>query len=233
MPLKDLATNTAELTERWVEEIVAPYVNYDVEDKRVILLPAASSLSSKKKVLIFLTALRGWPFLTEDAVKASATPAQIGEGLNIQGGTLRPVLKELKDANFVSANGREYAVSVAALPYIKEEVVRSVNESGSSQTAESTKGKSAKKSGKGSAKKTKSSIGAGGNTEFLNREITEGFFDDPKVISDVLNRFHETGRIVQKGVVSPLLLKAVKGEKLRRRKSEVNGRSMWMYETAK
>lgn len=230
MPLKDLRVNTAELAEKWVEEIVAPYVNYDVDSKRIILLPASASLSNKKKVLVFLAALQGWPFITEEAIPVEATPAQVGEALNIQGGTLRPVLKELKDSNLVSVNGRTYSISVAALLSIKKEVSVDSIEPNDPQVSKSVGRKPKGSSNKGAKRKIKAS---GGNTEFLNKEIAGGFFDEPKVISDVVNRFHETGRIVHKGVVSPLLLKAVKAEKLQRRKSEAKGRKVWVYETAR
>jgi hypothetical protein len=230
MPLKDLTVNTAELTEKWIEDIVAPYVNYDVEEKRIILRPSAASLPAKKKVLIYLVALRGWPFI-EEGVPTSAKPGQIGEALGIQGGSLRPVLKDLKDSNFVSVSGQSYSVSLAALSSVKEQVETHNGRTRDRKTGTSAKRKkSTRNEGKASSKASSTSSR---NREFFDREVAAGFFDEPKVLADVVERFHENGLTVHRGIISPLLLKAVRAGDLRRKKAEIKGRRVWAYERAK
>jgi hypothetical protein len=234
VPLRDLAVNTAELQEEWIEEIITPYVNYDVESKRIVLLPATTSLPARAKILVYLVALRGWPFVTEDEVPSSAKPAQIGEDLGIQGGSLRPVLKNLKDSRYVAVNTQGYSVSLPALPSIKEEIERSANRTRGSGGATSSKRRtSARKPGKASNGGQPAAKRSGKNAEFFHRQIAEGFFDEPKILGDVVERFHENGLTVHRGTVSPLLIKAVRSEELRRKKSKFKGRDVWAYESVK
>jgi hypothetical protein len=231
VPLKDLTVNTAELTEKWIEEIISPYVKFDVTQKRVVFLPEAAKLPVKPKVLVFLVALQGWPFVSEEGVPTSAKPAQIEESLNIQGGTLRPALKELKDSNFVSVSGQSYSVSPAALPAIKEVVEKRANGVPGSRNGTSSR---SRKSARSSSSKATSGASSqpSKNAEFLNRQVAEGFFDEPKVLADVVQRFHEYGLTVQKGTISPLLLKAVRAEKLQRKKVKAEkGKEVWTYES--
>lgn len=122
MPLKDLTVKGMVLREKQIEEIVSDYVRYDVESKEIILLPSASSLKNKAKVLVYLVALHGWLYVSKDPVPTDATPANIGRALHISGGTLRPVLKVLKDSNMILAKGRSYSIHPAALTHIRAEV---------------------------------------------------------------------------------------------------------------
>ena len=127
MPLKDLTVKGTVLLEKQVEEIVADYVRYDPEAKEIILLPASNSLKDKAKVLLFLVALQGWPFVTKEPVPTDATPAGIEHALHIPGGTLRPILKKLKDSHLVLVKGRSYRINPAALEQIKGEIRPNTN----------------------------------------------------------------------------------------------------------
>lgn len=124
MPLKDLTIKGTVLLEKQVEELVFDYARYDPEAKEIVLLPAANSLKNRAKVLVYLVALQGWPFVTKDPVPTDATPGSIEHALHIPGGTLRPILKGLKDSHMVLAKGRSYRIHPAALTQIKD-VIRS------------------------------------------------------------------------------------------------------------
>jgi len=123
MPLKDLTIKGTVLLEKQVEELVSDYVRYDPEAKEIVLLPAANSLKNRAKVLLYLVALQGWPFVTKDPVPTDATPASIEHALHIPGGTLRPILKGLKAAHMVVAKGRSYRIQPAALTHIKDAIL--------------------------------------------------------------------------------------------------------------
>jgi len=123
MPLKDLTVKKSVLLEKQVEEIVSDYVRYDPEAKEIVFLPPANSLKGKVKVLLYLVALQGWPFVTKEPVPTDATPASIEHALHIPGGTLRPILKRLKTANMLFAKGRSYRIQPAALAHIKNAVL--------------------------------------------------------------------------------------------------------------
>lgn len=122
MPLKDLTIKGTVLLEKQVEEIVSDYVRYDPETKEIILLPAANTLKNRAKVLLYLVALQGWPFVTKEPVPTDATPASIEHALHIPGGTLRPTLKGLKDSHMILAKGRSYHIYPAALAHIRAEI---------------------------------------------------------------------------------------------------------------
>ena len=94
MGLKDLIASKSSLAEDVIEEIVSEYVRYDTDHKAVFLTPEGHELSGKSKVLIYLVALQGWPFVMDDVVPTDAKPGEIEEHTAIPGGTLRPLLKE-------------------------------------------------------------------------------------------------------------------------------------------
>jgi hypothetical protein len=123
MPLKDLTIKGTVLREKQIEELVSDYVRYDPDTKEIVLLPAANSLKNNAKVLLYLVALQGWPFVTKDPVPTDATPATIEHALHIPGGTLRPTLKGLKESHMIVAKGRAYSIHPAALAHIKEAIL--------------------------------------------------------------------------------------------------------------
>lgn len=122
MPLKDLMIKGTVLREKQIEELVSDYVRYDPETKEIILLPAANSLKNNAKILIYLVALQGWPFVTKEPVPTDATPATIEHALHIPGNTIRPILKGLKDSHMILVKGRSYSIHPAALAHIRDEI---------------------------------------------------------------------------------------------------------------
>lgn len=239
MALKDLTVAKSELTEEQVEEIVSEYVRYDPAAKEIVFLPAAATLSNRSKTLVYLVALQGWPFVSDEKMPTEASPAQIEGAVHIHGGTLRPILKGLKDSHLISARGRAYSVRSAALPNIKAEIT------GTKKTPTPARRKAktrpADSSGKaegaatGTRKPRKRSRQGEGKSEIFDKMITRGFFNKPRTASDVKEQFHKQGHILPLSSVPQYLLKAIRGgnKKLDRDKKEVNGKKVWVYETAK
>ena len=233
MALRNLTLNKSQLTEKQIEDIVGDYIRYDTDVREVVLLPAAFSLSNRLRVLVYLVALAGWQFLVEDPVANEATPAQIELSVRVVGGTLRPILKDLKDTGLVSVGGRKYAARVAALPTIKERITAAVSlgsegrpggAPGRRRSLRRTPGVETRE------KDVKSRSPFGKRSEFFDRLISEGYFDTPRTDVDVLSRFHAGGHLVPRTSMPRFLLKAVRDLRLRREKSEVNGKKVWVYE---
>jgi len=88
-----------------------------------------------------------------------------------------------------------------------------------------TKGANSPENGEG--KKPKAPVGELRST--VGSWIASGFFDEPRTISDLQNRFHERAIIVKQTSLSPLLMRLVRDEKLARKKQEVGGKQLWTY----
>jgi hypothetical protein len=244
MALKDLIASTSALTEEAIENLIKDYARYDVEDKQVAFLPAASKLSGRQKVLVYLVALQGWPILAKgQEIPTAAKPAHLGERVGIHGGTLRPLLKDLKDRHLIATKGGAYSVRAASLSDIKAELegrapARRPPKPTRSGTAKGTHAKAPPKDAltkatpAGSKPKRKTAVGKAGElTEKFNGWITDGFFDTPRTLSEVQGRFHEQGDIVPRTTIPSYLLAAVRARPARlvRKKADVGGKDVWVY----
>lgn len=240
MALKDLVAQKAKLTEDAIEAIISDYVRYDLEEREIVFTPEATTLSSKAKVLAFLVAQQGWQFVQDEATDVEVAPAQLAELVGIQGGTLRPILKDLKDRNLLTVKSGKYSVRSTSLDAIKAEL----DEHGSliprrpKRTRKKKESKLAGDPGSNtdeasvSAKSTKSSARSG-QTEAFNRVVTEGFFDDGRTLAQLQARLHERAIIIKQTSLPSLLLRAVRDGGLTREKQEVNGKKVWVYKSTK
>jgi hypothetical protein len=61
--------------------------------------------------------------------------------------------------------------------------------------------------------------------------VASGFFDEPKTLSAVQQRFHEAAIIIPQTSIPTYLLAAVRDDRLSRKKEDVNGRQRWVYRT--
>ena len=233
MALKDLIAQRAELAEQQIEDIVADFARYDVDETAVIILPASATLSNKAKVLIYLVALQGWRYVSDDPVPAEATPADMEGALNIPGGTLRPVLKDLKDRHVIASRGKNYFVRAAALDAVKAEIGSSGDGTGPRVATKRGRRGSKKAAAKSKAKKKADGKGVrrGDKTAKFDTWVAEGFFDEFKTLNDVHSRFHEKGEIIPRTSVPGYLLQAIRDGRLSRKKREVDGKMVWTYET--
>ena len=123
MALRDLVVSHADLTEAQIEELIKPYLRYDPAVRQMVLLPPAADLGNRQRVIAYLIGLLGWPFvLPEDPPASSMTPAEMGAALNIPGGTLRPILKSLKDERLIQVSDGRYSVNHVTFPFLEQEL---------------------------------------------------------------------------------------------------------------
>ncbi len=231
MALKDLVASKSALTEGAIEAFIKDYVRYDVEEKEITFLSAASTLSGKQKVLVYLAALQGWPFVAKgEEIPTTAKPAHIGERVGIHGGTLRPILKDLKDRHLIARKGGAYSVRAASLADIKAEMEGTATVKKAARPIRAVKETGAVK-GDPKSKRKPSSGKSGELMEKFNRWIDEGFFRKPRTLAEVQERFHEQGDIVPQSSIPHYLLTAVRARppRLTRTRADVNGKKVWAY----
>ena len=215
-----------------------------MDEKEVAFLPVTSKLSGRQKVLLYLVALQGWPIVAKgQEIPTAAKPAHLGERVGIPGGTLRPLLKDLKDRHLIATKGGAYSVRAASLNDIKAELegraptrrppkpTRPATAKGA-QANESLKDTRTKATPAGPKPKRKAATGKGGElVQKFNGWIIEGFFDTPRTLSEVQARFHEQGDIVPRTSIPSYLLAAVRARPARlvRKKADVSGKDVWVY----
>ncbi len=230
MALKDLVAPKAALTEAAIEELVSEYVRYDPDAKEVELLPAAAGLSGKNRVLVYLVALQGWPFVVEEKVKSGAKPAELEARLNIPGGTLRPILKALKERHLIVAGSEGYCVRTAALAAIKAELKDS-NDAIKTRPRRVLRPRMPMQgddSDSAAIKKDRKS--KSGLVERFDRWIEDGFFDQPKTLADVQRKFHKDGFVLPQTSIPKYLLRALHADRLSRDEASIDGKKVWVYQ---
>lgn len=240
MALRDLIAQKAKLTEEAIEAIIGDYVRYDIEAQEIVLTPDASGLSSKAKVLVFLVAQQGWQFVQDEATDVALAPSQLGEFLGIQGGTLRPILKDLKDRNLLAVKSGMYTVRSTSFDAIKAELdgnrVSTSQKTRKTRTRKKSRAKAKQASApkSGSMKRKQSSARSGQSPgETFKGIVSEGFFDSGRTMAELQARLHERAVIVKQTSLPSYLLAAVRDGRLKREKQEVGGKRVWVYTSMK
>ena len=241
MALKNLVAEKATLTEEAIEGIVEKYVRYDTDEKDIAFTPDFANLNNKAKILVYLVALQGWSFVTDEAIATTAKPAILSEVLGIPGGTLRPTLKELKDGHLIAVKSGQYSVRSSNLASIKA-AVESASSGGpvtrtkrkSSKKSSSKKKATRKNAQEGTSQSGSSRQKNSGLKQMIDDWISGGWFDSGKTTNDVKERFHEEAIIVPASSIPGYLISAVRNAKtLSRKKEDVNGKQVWVYRTKK
>lgn len=234
MALKDLVADHRMIAEETIEKIVARYVRYDPAAHKIVWTPKAESLGNDAKVLVFLVAVFGWQYISDASQDVATRPADLENELGIAGGTLRPILKRLKDAHLLTVVDGHYRVQFANLDSIEAAVAGEMPKADwSSRRRKPTRIKHEEVDGErldpvGKARK-KSRGPSGGLKTFLIKWSGEGFFNEPKTLADLLERYHEHGVITKQTSLSGLMLEAVREGLFARTKVDVAGKQVWAY----
>ena len=194
-------------------------------------------LQNRAKVLIYLVALQGWPFVSAEAIPIDAKPAELSEETGVPGGTLRPILKELKDRHVIAERNGRYFIRPVSLSSIKTELfgdgdkiiaekTRRQRPQAPKEAIGNVKGpltSEKKASRKVTVKKT------GGLGARFNKWIDDGYFSEPKTLGEVQKRFQKEGVIVPQSTISPYLLNSVRAGRLTREETLSNKKHLWVY----
>jgi len=216
MALKDLIAQNAQFAEQAVESIVADFVRFDPAEKLVIFTDEVRHLTNREKLLVYLVALQGWRFVTEEKIEPAAKPAEIAERTGILVSSLRPLLSELKGCRMIADTGGRYFASVSAYAAIKETLARS---------------RPTASDGDDWKRPRKKRIA--GQTQLFESLISDGFFDTRRSYMDVHARFRKDGVVTPRTGVTKYLMRALRDGKLEREKKLRGKREVWLYRRVK
>jgi hypothetical protein len=257
MALKDLIAEQGALDEPTIERIVAPYARYDVNAKKISFVPSFARLSNRAKILVYLVALQGWKYVTDETVPADARPVDIQEVTGIPGGSLRPTLRDLSDCHVLTEQDSRYSVRSVALATIETEIGQGADATGSNggSPARKTASRRVRPKSENSAESPdvagiddagdppvldssikrprKIARKTGNIAATFDRWVTEGYFDDPRTLADVQARFRKEAIMVPQTSLPGYFLGAVRKGQLKRDEVEVGGKTVWAYTTVK
>jgi hypothetical protein len=234
MALKDLIADSAALTEKAIEDIVRPYVQYDPKAKRIGFTPKAKSLPKKHKLILHLIALQGWSYVSDESIPTTAKPAELEDAIGIPGGTLRPMLKDLKENHYVTLKSGRYGVQSSSLDDLKALLAGETPSARglSSRVARRGAAKDGAKKDvdhgvKGKRRSAKKGVDL---TAMFRGWIKDGWFKQKKrSMKDLKQKFREKGVMVQNSTLPAYLLMALRENLLEREMATVDGRQVWVY----
>jgi hypothetical protein len=247
--LRDLVISQADLTEEQIEELIEPFARYDPAARQIVLLPPATELGNRQRVIAYLIALLGWPFvLPDDPPATGMTPAELEAALSISGGSLRPILKTLKDERLIQVADGRYSVHHVNFPFLREQLAaptserrpRSTNpkrakkseggqstasgsqespsESTPSQPKSGRKKSPAKASNSKRGRRDATAAGAG-PLERMRELISEGWFASPRTSRDIIEELGSRGATYRAQDLTRQLLILVRAKELSRTKA--------------
>lgn len=221
MPLKDLTIDKSKATEGIIESVIKPFIRYDVKSKSVFFLLEAEELSNIKKVLVYLVSLIGWKFVTEEPIPWEVKPIKIEKVTGIKGGTLRPLLKDLKESKIVVVKNGNYSVPDYNIGKVKNII--------EGETLPPVKSVAKGKKTKGNQKSPTKSASQKTQKQEFDELVNTDWFSTKRTQGDVKERFHELGQMIPSSSLPYYLLKAIREGKLKRKKETVKGKNVWVY----
>ncbi|MEK7073573.1 MAG: hypothetical protein AAB974_04020 [Patescibacteria group bacterium] len=242
MGLKDLIIDVDKQSEELIEEIVRGFVGYDVANGTVHLFNTGS-LGVRGKILLFLSALRGWSFVDKaKAFETDATPSTIEGQTRLPGGSVRSALHALVGEGLLVKNGSRYGVPPAALAQIKAEIRRAdpmklVDEGHAAVRAEGKRAavsptqNAARKDTRKEAVRASSKRSPGASVAVqLSRLLDQGWFNNGKSIAEFRQKISDDYAInVPQTSLPRYFIDAVRAARMCRERADRGGSSVWVY----
>ena len=231
MALKDLIVDSGTVTEKAIEEIISAYVKYEVDPHAIVFTPEGNALGNEAKAIVYFTAILGWKFVVDNPPLVGTKPANLEDVLGIQGSTLRPVLKKLKDNHILAVDNGEYSIRASNLTAARHIVSGEKHLRASRSNSKGTKagelGVTADTAARDTAKsKRKPGVPIKASLEVL---LSEGFFIEFRTLAQIVGRLHELAVIARVTSLSGPVADLVRDKKLERKKVDENGKQVWAY----
>lgn len=235
MALKDLVADRGKLTEAAIEAIIGRYVRFDPDSLDVVLTPDGLRLNNDSKILVLLVAMAGWKYVVDEVGLIDTRPAALEQMTGIPGGTLRPILKKLKEAHLIVSTNDGYAIRAANLDAIgrivdgEKAVTRpsaKARRAGSSKDSPEPLLDDA--SGVVASRKPTRKAGVPIRSS-LERLVKEEFFSKERTLREVVDRLHEMAIIAKVTSLSGPIADLVRSGTLARKKMTEGGKDVWGY----
>ena len=213
-------------------------------------MPAYAGLANRLKILVYLVALQGWKFVTDEPIPGDARPADIETATGIPGGSLRPTLRELSENHVLTERDSRYSVRGTGLgeieghlkggeedvavrrmrssPRRKGRKVRAATD-GTKDQSDAEIDQEAEPSGAKRARKASAKTGNIAST--FDGWIDAGYFDEPRTLAEVQKRFRQQAMMVPQTSLPSYFIGAVRKGRLKRDEVVVGGKTVWGYST--
>lgn len=218
MALVDLIVTNKTLSEDIVENILKGKVELIQEEHKIFLTRDAHGFPNRSKILLFLTGAKAWELI--DKTLLAFSPSDLGSGLNIQGNSIRPILKELADNLFIANEKGKYKITSKGVYELETLLKRNSDDFGKIGTTMKVKSKKSKVS-------TSSSVPS--KTNSILELIENGFFATPKESSEIISELGRMGVTMKQTSLPSFLLPLVRNKTITRDHKEKNKRKIWVY----
>lgn len=218
MALTDLIITNKALSEEIIENILKNRVELIREDNKIFLTRDSVGLSNRLKILLFLTGAKAWELI--DKTLLTFSPSELEADLNIQGNSIRPILKELTDNLFILNQNGKYRITPKGI-YELETLLKRNQEN--IVDIESIK--------RSNGKKTKPQISSNQPSKAgsISELLANGFFDNPREASEIITELGRMGMTMKPTSLPAYLLPLVRKKIIIRDYKEKNKRKVWIY----
>jgi len=218
MALADLIVTNKVLSEDIIENILKGKVELIQEEHKVLLTREALGFPNRLKILLFLTGAKAWELI--DKTLLTFSPSDLETELNIQGNSIRPILKELADNLFIVNEKGKYRITSKGIYELETLLKRNPDDSGQPSSIKRVKGKKAKVS---------ASSNLPSKTNSIAELIENGFFAIPKESSEIIAELGRMGITMKQTSLPSFLLPLVRNKTMTRDYKEKNKRKVWVY----
>lgn len=232
MSIKDLVVSKTDIGEELVESLLIGRVRLIEESSEVQLSPGTRGLPSATRILLYLCGKKAWSLLRN---KELTTPiVELSNNLGIKGNTLRPTLKRLRDSRLIESKSGQYCILPMGVlhlqQYFEEEDVKAAAEGGEKENVRDKSKSKGKKERRGTERKPRRAPTAGIG-EQLRIMVEEGFFGEPKGLSEIQTELEKRAFIIPLTSLPLYVIDLVRGKALNREKEKRGRRKVWVYKS--
>lgn len=218
MSLADLIVTNKVLSEDIVENILKGKVELVQEEHKVFLTREALAFSNRSKILLFLTGAKAWELI--DKTLLTFSPSDLETELNIQGNSIRPILKDLADNLLIVNEKGKYKITSKGVYELETLLKRNDDDPDKPNSVKKIRNKKSKVS---------SSSNLPSKSDSIAELIENGFFATPRESAEIIAELGRMGVTMKQTSLPSFLLPLVRNKTITRDYKEKNKRKVWVY----